>query len=165
MQLTKHTDYAFRTLIFLAANPDRLCNIQEVAKAFTLSKSHLMKIVNQMVHAGWVESLRGKNGGIRLAQQPQDINVADVVSQMEQTLAPVNCEDPPCVISPQCVLKSVLWQAQREFMQHLRQYTLADVITDPTVQILQIEPLNESQEDDKTQASEKAQKADMVEGN
>ena len=138
MQLTKHTDYAFRTLIYLASNSDRLCNIQEVAETFALSKSHLMKIVNQMVHAGWVESVRGKNGGIRLAKQPQDINVASVVSGMEQTLAPINCEEPPCSINHNCVLKSVLWRAQKEFMQYLQNYTLADVITDPTVQILQL---------------------------
>lgn len=146
MQLTKHTDYAFRTLIYLAANTDRLCNIQEVAETFALSKSHLMKIVNQMVHAGWVESVRGKNGGIRLAKSPQEINVAGVVTRMEQTLSPINCDEPLCAINSHCVLKSVLWKAQREFMQYLQNYTLADVITDPTVQILQVQPLSDTQE-------------------
>lgn len=136
MQLTKHTDYAFRTLIFLAANREGLCNIQQVAQTFELSKSHLMKIVNQMVHAGWVESVRGKNGGIRLAKDPGDINVADVVTTMEQTLTPINCDEPPCILKNGCQLKSFLWKAQKEFIRHLKQYTLADVLDDPTVQVL-----------------------------
>jgi len=138
MQLTKHTDYAFRTLIFLAANPDRLSNIQDVAKIFELSKSHLMKIVNELVRHGWVESVRGKNGGIRLAKMPAQINIGDVVSKMEQTLAPINCEVPWCTLNEHCTLRSVLWKAQLEYMRLLQEYSLADILNDPTIQVLKL---------------------------
>ncbi len=138
MQLTKHTDYAFRTLIYLASNPEQLANIQQIAETFELSKSHLMKVVNKLVNQGWVESIRGKKGGIRLAVAPEAIGVAEVVEQMENTMTPINCEEPVCILNSACSLKSVLWQAQQEYLQYLEQYTLADVINDPTVQILKL---------------------------
>ena len=138
MQLTKHTDYAFRTLIYLASNPDQLSNIQQIAETFDLSKSHLMKVVNKLVNLGWVDSIRGKKGGIRLAVEPAEIGVADVVTEMEQTLVPINCDEPVCAINSSCSLKSILWQAQQEYLTYLKQYTVADVINDPTVQILKL---------------------------
>ncbi|WP_317931519.1 Rrf2 family transcriptional regulator [Halioxenophilus sp. WMMB6] len=138
MQLTKHTDYAFRTLIYLASNRDQLSNIQTIADTFELSKSHLMKVVNKLVNLGWVESVRGKKGGVRLAQEPYQIGVADVIMKMEQTLSPINCESPLCTINSACTLKPVLWQAQQEYLRFLKKYTLADVLNDPTVQILKM---------------------------
>lgn len=136
MQLTKHTDYAFRTLIFLAANREQLSNIQDIADTFELSKSHLMKVVNKMVNVGWLESVRGKNGGIRLAREPHSIGVAEVVREMEHTLEPINCHTPTCTIVNDCTLKPILWQAQQAYLNYLKKFTLADVVNDPTLQVL-----------------------------
>ncbi len=136
MQLTKHTDFAFRTLIYLASHREALSTIQSIADTFELSKSHLMKVVNKLVNIGWVESIRGKKGGIRLAVEPTDIVVADVITRMEQTLSPINCEAPKCALDGNCSLKSYLWQAQREYLRHLKKYTLADVINESNLQVL-----------------------------
>jgi Rrf2 family nitric oxide-sensitive transcriptional repressor len=137
MQLTKHTDFAFRTLIYLASHRESLSTIQSIADTFELSKSHLMKVVNKLVNIGWVESIRGKKGGIRLAVDPTKIVVADVITRMEQTLSPINCETPKCVLNGNCSLKSYLWQAQREYLRHLKKFTLADVVNDSDLQVLQ----------------------------
>ncbi|GAB2189358.1 RrF2 family transcriptional regulator [Sessilibacter sp. MAH2] len=136
MQLTKHTDFAFRTLIYLASHRDSLATIQIIAETFDLSKSHLMKVVNKLVNIGWVESIRGKKGGIRLAVEPHEIGVADVIVKMEQTLAPINCESPMCILNGNCALKGHLWQAQQEYMKYLKKLTLADVLHDTNLQVL-----------------------------
>ena len=122
MQLTKHTDYAFRTLIYLATMEEEQTTIKIITEHFAMSRSHLMKIVNEMVKYEWVEAIRGKNGGIRLKASPKDINLSDVVRKMEQTLAPVNCKEPPCGILNVCKLKGFLWQAQQGYMDHRSSY-------------------------------------------
>ena len=138
MQLTKHTDYAFRTLIYLASMEEELTTIKVITEKFHMSRSHLMKIVNEMVNYGWIEAIRGKNGGIRLQAAPADINCADVVKKMEQTLAPVNCDQPPCDIIKVCKLKNILWQAQRGYLEHVGQFTLADLIDADTADVIRL---------------------------
>ncbi|CAA0115573.1 HTH-type transcriptional repressor NsrR [BD1-7 clade bacterium] len=146
MQLTKHTDYAFRALIYLASMPEDedLTTIQRVVDEFDLSRNHMTKIINKMVNHGWVKAIRGKQGGIRLAVAPETINARDVVELMEQTLTPVNCVAPECSISRVCRLRGVLANAQNAYMDHIGQFTLADMITDPVVQVLHFsEPMAE----------------------
>jgi Rrf2 family nitric oxide-sensitive transcriptional repressor len=138
MQLTKHTDFAFRTLIYLASNTETRTNIQTIADRFDISKSHLMKVVSRLVSLGWVYSSRGNGGGLKLAVDPAKINLAEVVRKMETTLAPVNCQEPVCAINEHCTLKPILWQAQKEYFRFLEKFTLQDVINDPTLQILKI---------------------------
>src|SRR5262245_28837799 len=74
MRLTRYTDYAMRTLLYLGARPDRLCSIAEVAGAYGVSQNHLMKVVNDLANAGYVESTRGRGGGIRLGRPAEAIN-------------------------------------------------------------------------------------------
>lgn len=138
MQLTKHTDFAFRTLIYLASNPETRTNIQTIADRFDISKSHLMKVVSRLVNLGWIYSSRGKGGGLQLAVDAAEINLAEVVRKMETTLAPVNCLEPVCAINEHCTLKPILWQAQKEYFRFLEKFTLQDVINDPTLQVLKI---------------------------
>ncbi len=129
MRLTKHTDFAFRVLIYLAAQQaDKLTTIKEVTEAFEISKDHVMKIVQKLVKAGYVEALRGKNGGIRLGKKPEAIGLHEIVALMELTLDPVNCDDKPCLIKQGCELRHILFAAQQGFLDHLAQYTLADVV-------------------------------------
>ena len=131
MQLTKHTDYAFRVLIYLAALPEgQLSTVQEIAERFDVSRSHVMKIVQKMAAAGLVHASRGQHGGIRLGQPRESINLRSVVELMEATLSPVNCTDPVCRIAKKCTLKTILFSAQRQFLEHVGQYTLAD-LTEP----------------------------------
>ena len=128
MQLTKHTDYAFRVLIYLASLPEgQLSTVQEIAEKFDVSRSHIMKIVQKMAAAGLLHASRGQNGGIRLGQPKDTINLRSVIELMEATLSPVNCTDPMCRISRKCTLKTILFTAQRQFLEHVGQYTLADL--------------------------------------
>ncbi len=134
MQLTKHTDFAFRTLIYLAMMQEDLTTIQKITDSFGISKSHAMKIVNTLAKKGWVKSIRGKNGGIKLGRAPQDIRLDEVVILMENTLDPVNCDQPPCLIAGSCVLKSELLTAQQAYLNHLATISLADLSTEQTQQ-------------------------------
>ena len=97
MQLTKHTDYAFRVLIFLAMKDDEeLATIKEISEFFDISRSHMMKIVQKLANASFVLSIRGKQGGIKLGKPTKDINLRDIVELMEATLKPVDCTSQPC---------------------------------------------------------------------
>jgi Rrf2 family nitric oxide-sensitive transcriptional repressor len=142
MRLTKHTDYAFRVLIYLASMPeDRISTVQEIAEKFDVSRSHIMKIVQKLAGAGLIHTSRGQHGGIRLGQPKETINLRRVIELMEATLAPVNCDDPVCIIKKNCTLKNILFEGQRQFLEHVERYTLAD-LAEPTVSIVSL--LNKS---------------------
>lgn len=138
MRLTKHTDYAFRVLIYLASIPeDQLATVQEIAEKFDVSRSHIMKIVHKLAVAGLIQSSRGQHGGIRLGKPKEAINLRSVIELMEATLAPVNCDDPVCIIKKSCTLKNILFDAQLQFLEHVAHYTLAD-LAEPTVSIVRM---------------------------
>jgi Rrf2 family nitric oxide-sensitive transcriptional repressor len=138
MRLTKHTDYAFRVLIYLASMPeDRLSTVQEIAEKFDVSRSHIMKIVQKLAGAGLIHASRGQHGGIRLGQPKESIDLRSVIELMEATLAPVNCDDPVCIIKKNCTLKNILFEGQRQFLEHVERYTLAD-LAEPTVSIVSL---------------------------
>ena len=129
MQLTKHTDYAFRVLILLAMKHDEeLATIKEISEFFDISRSHMMKIVQKLANASFVLSIRGKQGGIKLGKPTKDINLRDIVELMEATLKPVDCTSQPCRLNPGCTLKSILFTGQKQYMEHIGQYTVSDLI-------------------------------------
>lgn len=133
MQLTKHTDYAFRVLIYLAGMKEERTTIQAITDTFSISKTHLMKVVNELANKGWVESTRGKHGGISLGVNAKSIRLKDVLVHMEKTLDPINCDTPMCHIKGACQLKPLLVQAQQAYLDYLDQYTLDDLIHPNTV--------------------------------
>ncbi|MGI9375596.1 Rrf2 family transcriptional regulator [Altericroceibacterium spongiae] len=126
MRLTRYTDYAMRVLLYLGRQPDRLCSISEIAQAYVISQNHLMKIVNDLVNAGYLESVRGRNGGIRLARSAEEINVGALIRHTEDDFDLVECGS--CLIAPACGLTSVLDEALRAFLNILDGYSLADVL-------------------------------------
>lgn len=126
MRLTRYTDYAMRVLLYLGRQPDRLCSIAEIAQAYAISQNHLMKIVNDLVNAGYLESVRGRNGGIRLARSAEEINVGALIRHTEDDFDLVECGS--CLIAPACGLTSVLDEALRGFLTILDGYSLADVL-------------------------------------
>ncbi len=126
MRLTRYTDYAMRVLLYLGRQPDKLASIAEVARAYRISQNHLMKVVNDLVNAGYLESVRGRNGGIRLARPPVEINVGALVRHTEDDFDLVNCGS--CLIAPACGLTSVLDEALLAFLNVLDSYSLADVL-------------------------------------
>jgi Rrf2 family transcriptional regulator, nitric oxide-sensitive transcriptional repressor len=130
MQLTRHSDYSLRVLIFLAVNRDRLATIPQIAGAYAISRGHLMKVVQELGQLGYIETLRGRGGGLRLALEPAQIRLGDVVRQTEERLDLVECFSDKaggCRIAPACRLKAALHQALAAFIETLNGYTLADV--------------------------------------
>jgi Rrf2 family nitric oxide-sensitive transcriptional repressor len=131
MRLTGFTDYAFRTLLYLGARPDRLCTIEEVATAYGISKNHLMKVASRLVRLDLIESVRGRNGGLRLKAEAKRLRLGDVVREFEDNFALVACfpgGSGLCAISPACRLKSALNEALEAFLGTLDRYTLADML-------------------------------------
>lgn len=137
MHLTQQTDYALRVLIYTAINDDGLVNIADIAHDYNISKSHLMKVVTMLVKGGFLYSVRGKGGGLRLGQPPEKIRIGDVV-RLTEPLAIVECfsENNQCIISHNCRLMHILHAGVKLFLSHLDGYTLADLINRDTQKIL-----------------------------
>jgi Rrf2 family nitric oxide-sensitive transcriptional repressor len=135
MRLTTFTDYSLRVLIYLGLQEDRLVTIREISSAYGLSENHLMKITYRLGKLGYIETVRGRGGGMRLAEEPERINLGRVVRQVEPDFAIVDCFDGrrrhDCVIDPSCRLRSALTKALQAFLQLLDSYTLADLLEHP----------------------------------
>ena len=147
MRLTLHADYALRTLVYLGIHTDRLTSIREVAGAYGISENHLVKIIHRLGQAGFVETIRGRNGGLRLGQPAASILIGDVVRHTEEDMALVGCmqqadharaDTKPCILADCCSLRGVLGEALGSFIAVLDRYTLADVITDSERQRLRL---------------------------
>lgn len=129
MYLTQQTDYALRVLIFAAINDDALVNIATIADTYGISKSHLMKVVTALVKGGFLTSVRGKGGGLKLAKPPEEIVVGAVVRHMEPfTIVECFGEGNECVLTPACRLMDILQGGVRAFLGHLDGFTLADLV-------------------------------------
>ncbi|MCM3619230.1 Rrf2 family transcriptional regulator [Sutcliffiella horikoshii] len=132
MKLTLYTDYSLRVLLYLASAPEekRLVQIKDIAQSYGISKNHLMKVTFHLGKLGYVETIRGRNGGLKLAVLPEEINIGKLVRQTEEDFHMVECfhEHSSCILSPDCKLKGVLYQALQAFLSVLDQYTLKDLI-------------------------------------
>lgn len=152
MRLTNYSDFALRSLIYLAVKPkpDEFVNIVNIANSYRISKSHLTKIIHQLGRLGYVETVRGKNGGIRLAMHPTKINIGQLIRHTENDFALVQCFEQLqqtqhnsaiiptmnfstksteyCAIAPACMLKPALAEAAQAFISVLDKYTLADFL-------------------------------------
>ncbi|GLV12707.1 HTH-type transcriptional regulator NsrR [Alicyclobacillus hesperidum] len=137
MNLTLFTDYSLRTLMYAASLPsEELANIDEIAKVYGISRNHLTKAVHRLGQLGYIQTIRGRNGGFRLAKPATEIRIGDVVRQMEENLHVVECfqaEAGICILNPTCRLKRVLQKAMEAFLSVLDEYTLADVVGDPVL--------------------------------
>lgn len=134
MKLTTFSDYTLRVLMYLALDRERLATIPEIAAAYGISENHLMKVVHQLARSGVIESVRGKGGGIRLAREPGDIRLGEVLRTSEGGGAIVEClsGDPiSCKIAPACRLTAILLRAFEALYGTLDQYTLADLVKEP----------------------------------
>jgi Rrf2 family transcriptional regulator, nitric oxide-sensitive transcriptional repressor len=131
MRLTAYSDYALRVLMYLAVKQDGLATIAEIAASYDISEAHLMKVVHQLGVGGYIETVRGRGGGLRLARPVEMIGLADVVRYTEPDMAIVSCFKPvdgPCVIRPCCVLRHALQKARDAFMAVLEEYVLSDLV-------------------------------------
>jgi Rrf2 family transcriptional regulator, nitric oxide-sensitive transcriptional repressor len=131
VHLSRYTDYSLRVLMFLALRPDERATINEISKAYAISNAHLVKVVHELGQAGFLETVRGRGGGIRLARRADEIGVGDVVRHAEDAMALVECFESSgtgCAIEPACGLRPVLAEALGEFMKALDRYTLEDLV-------------------------------------
>jgi len=141
MRLTVYTDYTLRVMMYLAASypGGRVVTIEEIANAYGISRSHLMKIVNELSNNGYVEAQRGRTGGVKLARSPDEISVGELVRMAEKDFSVVPCHDshdePQCAILPACNLKRGMRRAVEAFISELDQMTLAQTITVPSVAV------------------------------
>lgn len=130
MRLTLHTDYALRSLIYLAAAGEAGGTAASIAARYKISENHLRKVMQRLVALGFVKSVRGRGGGLQLARPAAEIVVGDVVRGMEESLAVAECFNPAantCPIVRACGLKGLLGEAMEAFFSVLDQQTLADI--------------------------------------
>jgi len=128
LRLTRFSDYAVRVMLFLAAHPDRLCSIAEIAKAYDISQNHLMKVVSDLAGNGYIQSLRGRSGGIRLARSAGEINIGRLIRHTEGQIDLVGCAE--CKLAGACHLPGPLDLALNAFFAVLERYSLADALGD-----------------------------------
>lgn len=133
MRLTHFSDYALRVLMFVHAAGDRLVTIEEISDAYAISRPHVMKVVNALTRSGYLTSVRGRNGGLKLAMHAEKINLGDVLRETEPDFALVECfsEGSQCVITECCRLQGVLDEALRAFLDVLDNKTLASIALKP----------------------------------
>lgn len=134
MRLTRHTDNALRTLIYLAIHDEEAVRIAEIARRMGMSEDHVAKVVARLADLGYVATSRGRTGGVRLAREAKAIRVGAVVRDTEDNMALVECFDPAtnqCPIAPACALAPALDEALTAFLAVLDRYTLADLIAKP----------------------------------
>ena len=143
MRLTTMTDYAMRLLMYVAQHPERLCTIAEVAGAYEISEAHLMKITHRLGQSGWLQTVRGKGGGMRLAAAAAEINLGAVVRSVEPDFDIVDCfaSDTACLLTGQCRLTGVVRGALQSFMRHLDGYTLADLLPSAAEGAMHLQPV------------------------
>lgn len=139
MRLTTFSDYAFRVLIYLGAAPQGLATIADIAGAYGISENHLMKVVHQLARLGYIETVRGKGGGMRLARPAAQINVGEVLRATEDGFDVVECMregGSDCRIQRACALKGALGEAMEAFLSVLDRYTLAELVRPAVAKVL-----------------------------
>ncbi|GAA4659313.1 iron-responsive transcriptional regulator RirA [Bartonella pachyuromydis] len=130
MRLTKQTNYALRMLMYCADNPESLSRISEIARAYAVSELFLFKILQPLVEAGFIQTVRGRNGGVKLAKPPTEISVADVVKVTEDNFSMAECFDTTeshCPLIDFCGLNTALQKALNAFFDVLSVISLADL--------------------------------------
>ncbi|MCE9600729.1 MAG: Rrf2 family transcriptional regulator [Gemmatimonadetes bacterium] len=136
MRLTRHTDNALRSLIYIALHDDSPSRITDIARRMGMSEDHAAKVIARLAELGFVNTVRGRSGGVRLARPAEQINIGQVVRATEDNLDLVECFDPStnrCPIAPSCVLAGALDEALKAFLSVLDRYTLADLSAKPRV--------------------------------
>lgn len=130
MRLTQFTDLGLRTLIYLGLKGERLSSIREIAEAYRVSENHLTKVVHQLGQHGFIDTMRGRGGGVRLSRAPSEIRIGDVVRRAEEDMALVACFPGPgsCILGGGCGGQRILNEALAAFMEVLDRYTLEDML-------------------------------------
>lgn len=137
MQLSKFSDYSFRTLIYLAENAPGLSTVEKMAKALQISQNHLKKIIHRLAKGQFVESFKGREGGVRLARPPQQINLSAVLLYTESNIDLVDClkqkPEEACPYQAECNLKLIISEAREAFIAEFKKHYLSDLLASPAI--------------------------------
>lgn len=131
MRLTRQTNYAMRILMYCAANDGRLSRIPEIAAAYSVSELFLFKILQPLVEGGLVETVRGRNGGVRLGRPAAQISLFDVVRVTEESFSMAECfenDATECPLVDSCALNAALREALNAFFEVLMRHSIADLV-------------------------------------
>jgi len=130
MRLTTFSDYSMRVMMYLGLQHGQLVTISDIARAYNVSENHLTKVVHHLAQSGYVETVRGKGGGLRLVRDPKTINIGEMIrdSEGDTGLLPCLDTDGTCCIQPSCKLMGILHEAQAALFAVLDKYTLADLL-------------------------------------
>ena len=147
MRLTQHTDFAFRVLIYLGVREGELATISEIADHYDASRNHLMKVVHRLARNGYVTTVRGKNGGIRLGLPPERVNLGAVARCTEEDFVMAACfnkGESGCRLAPECHLQGILGEALSAFLGVLDAYTLEDLLANRQrlAELLDVKPVH-----------------------
>jgi len=131
MKLTTFSDYSIRVIMYLGIKHGELANISDIAKAYNISENHLTKVVHHLGQQGYVETVRGKGGGLRMIRDPKTINLGEIIRNSEGDTGFLPCLDTEgaCCIQSTCKLMGILREAQIAMFAVLDRYTLADLLT------------------------------------
>ncbi|MCC3862246.1 RrF2 family transcriptional regulator [Pseudemcibacter aquimaris] len=135
MRLTSFTDYSVRVLTYVAKKNGELASIREVSEVYGISSNHLMKVIHHLGKGDYLETIRGKNGGFRLAKEPKDINIGELIKYTEEDMTLVEClgnKEGRCLLQEECNFSNVMQEALDAFMGTINKYTLADLIKGAT---------------------------------
>lgn len=130
MQLTSFTDYGLRTLMYLAARSDQQSSVKEIAEHFDISRNHLVKVVHRLSQLSYIETTKGKGGGVKIAAHSANLRLGDLIAELEPNMTTVECfnaETNTCSITDSCQLKHYLFEATQTFISTLNQYRLSDL--------------------------------------
>jgi Rrf2 family transcriptional regulator, nitric oxide-sensitive transcriptional repressor len=134
MRLTLHTDYALRVLIHVGRQKGDLVTINEIAECYGISKNHLTKVVHQLGRSGYLETVRGKYGGVRLLRNPEDVKLGEFIRETEEDFTLVRCmrcnSAEECRLSDGCIARDALSTGLTAFFKVLDGYTLADMLAE-----------------------------------
>ena len=131
VQLSKFTDYSFRALIYLAQNRDKLCTVEELARNLQASEHHMKKIIHKLATTDYVESVKGRAGGLYLGMDPEEINLGDILQLTEDNLNIFPCfhtEETCPFMTTECKLRAISKTALKNFMDEFSKHTLRDVL-------------------------------------
>jgi Rrf2 family nitric oxide-sensitive transcriptional repressor len=128
MQLTRFTDYALRVLLFVGKERGRRCTMGEIAAYYRISAEHLRKVVHCLAKLGYLQSIRGKGGGLLLGRDAQQIRLGEVIVAMEQELYAIDCHALECVLLPNCSLQAALKRGSLVFVAAMNDVTLANLL-------------------------------------
>lgn len=129
MQVSTRTDYALRMLIYLYTHQGEPVGVQQVANSYGISINHLAKVAQTLVRAGWVESVRGRNGGFKITPAALGVSIGEIFRYTETNMELVACfgSKEGCVIEPACGLKHLLEKAKQAFLNELDQKRIPDI--------------------------------------